>query len=250
MIAIKSEAQIEAMRQGGQILAQILNELTAKVAPGIKTKDLDQLARRLCLKFHVQPSFLDYGGYPNAACISLNNEVVHGLASDRVIEEGDLVSIDMGVIYAGMNTDSARTVIAGKVKESRDEQLVKACEQSFYSACDLIKDGVRLGDISARVQEVAERNGFGVVRMLVGHGIGEKLHEAPPIPNYGQKGDGPILKAGMTLAIEPMLTEGDWEVFLDNDGWTYKTADGGNASHFEHTVLVTKDGFEILTELQ
>lgn len=249
MILIKNKAQIEAMRQGGRILALILDELCKRVVPGTRTKELDDLARRLCLKYHVQPSFLDYNGYPAAVCISLNNEVVHGLPGERVIEKGDLVSIDMGVICANMNTDAARTVIAGEAKNTIDEQLVKVCEQSFYSGCDLIKEGVRLGDVSAKIQETAEKNGFGVVRMLVGHGIGEKLHEEPPIPNYGQKGDGPVLKAGMTLAIEPMLTEGEWEVFLDNDKWTYKTVDGGKASHFEHTVLVTKEGFEILTEL-
>ena len=294
MIPIKSANDIEAMRQGGKILAQILAELKVKTVPGIKRSELESLAKRLCLKYHAKASFLGYKGYPNALCVSLNNEVVHGIPNESKICSGDLVSLDMGIFYAGFHTDAAISFVCpsanvyseqsrrtqdklsqgqsqrgqtlkksqglsskGTVEQSQQgqslqetaERLIKTAENAFFSACDLVRDGVRLGDISAKIQEVSEHDGFGVIRMLVGHGIGREVHEEPPVPNYGTAGTGPILKTGMTLAIEPMITEGGYDVILSDDKWTYVTRDNSRAAHFEHTVLVTDQGFEILTQL-
>lgn len=251
MINIKSANEQEAMRQGGQILARILFELKAAVQPGVARSSIDALARRLCLKYHVKPSFLGYTGYPSAVCVSLNDEVVHGLPDERVILEGDLVSLDMGVEYAGFHTDSALSFICGNAKDEAGEALIKRVEHCFYSGVDLVKNGVHLGDISAKIQAVAEEKGYGVIRMLVGHGIGREVHEDPHVPNWGTPGTGPILQTGMVIAIEPMITEsGSVDVILSDDKWTYLTKDGSRAAHYEHTVLVTDDGYEILTELK
>lgn len=250
MIFIKSANEQEAMRQGGKILARILIELKNITKPGIKRSEIDKLARRLCLKYHVKPSFLGYMGYPSAVCVSVNQEVVHGLPDVRVINEGDLVSLDMGVEYAGFHTDSALSFVCGNVKDLKAEKMIKVCENCFYSSVDLIRDGVHLGDISERIQETAEKEGYGVIRMLVGHGIGKEVHEDPHVPNWGTKGTGPILQTGMVIAIEPMITEsGCIDVVLSDDQWTYETKDGSRAAHYEHTVLTTDNGCEILTEL-
>lgn len=249
MILIKSSSEQEAMRQGGKILARILIELKKATNPGIKRVELDKLARRLCLKYHVKPSFLGYTGYPSAVCVSINQEVVHGLPDEKTINEGDLVSLDMGVEYAGFHTDSALSFVCGKVRDERAEKMIKTTEHCFYSAVDLIKNGVHLGDISAKIQEIAEADGYGVIRMLVGHGIGKEVHEDPHVPNWGTRGNGPVLETGMMIAIEPMITEsGCYDVILSDDKWTYETKDGSRASHYEHTVLVTDEGCEILTE--
>lgn len=238
------------MRQGGKILAKILIELRKNALPGVTKKELDLQARRLCLKYHVKPSFLAYNGYPAAVCISINDEVVHGIPDDTKLMKGDLVSLDMGVKLAGFNTDSAVTFVCGGKGDKETEKLIATAEQSFYSAAKLIKDGVHLGDISAEIQRVAEAQGYGVIRMLVGHGIGHEVHEEPHIPNFGKPGTGPVLKSGMTLAIEPMLTlSGCIDVDLGYDNWTYSTSDGSLATHFEHTILVTETGCEILTKL-
>jgi methionyl aminopeptidase len=245
---IKSAADQEAMRQGGQILARVLIELKEATRPGVKRSELDNLARRLCLKYQSKPSFLGYGGYPAAVCISLNNEVVHGIPTEDVINAGDLVSLDMGVQYAGFHTDSALSFVCG-AQDEKAERLIKATEESFYAGISLIKNGVHLGDVSAEIQRIAEMHGYGVIRMLVGHGIGTEVHEDPHVPNYGVPGTGPILKTGMVIAVEPMLTEdGSIDVVLGDDKWTYFTATGARAAHYEHTVLVTDDGYEILTE--
>jgi len=249
MIQIKSKSEQEIMRQGGKILAAILTELKNNVKPGTVKKEIDNLARRLCLKYRVKPSFLLYNGYPAAVCVSVNDEVVHGLPDHRIIQEGDLVTLDMGVELSEFHTDSAVSFICGDVDHSEKQKLIQITEQSFYSGIKLIKDGVRLGDVSAKIQEVAESNGYGVIRMLVGHGIGRQVHEDPHVPNFGSVGSGTILKTGMTLAIEPMFTmSGEVDVVLDDDKWTYKTADGSLAAHYEHTILVTDDGVEILTK--
>lgn len=248
MINLKNASEIEIMRQGGKILSAILSSLRERAVPGVKKSELDELAKRLCTKNHVKPSFLGYGGYPAALCVSVNNEVVHGLPNDAELKEGDLVSLDMGVQLSGFHTDSALSFVCA-VRDEKAEKLIKTAENAFFSGVDLIKPGVHLGDVSARIQQTGEYYGYGVVRMLVGHGIGRDVHEDPHIPNYGQKGTGPVLKAGMTLAIEPMFTEsGEVGVVLAPDGWTYCTADGSHATHFEHTVLVTEGGYEILTQ--
>jgi methionyl aminopeptidase len=249
LIPIKSAVEQEKMRRGGQILAKILIELKNRCIPGVTKKELDELARRLCLKHHVKPSFLGYGGYPAALCVSVNNEVVHGLPTDTIINKGDLVSLDMGVEYEGFHTDSALTLICGNIQNPEAEKLIKTAERCFFAGADLVRDGIRLGDISSKVQEIAEKEGFGVIKMLVGHGIGREVHEDPHVPNYGEPGTGPILKTGMTIAIEPMLTmDGSVVVILSDDKWTYVTKTGALATHFEHTILVTDDGCEILTE--
>jgi methionyl aminopeptidase len=261
-INIKSGSEQESMRKGGQILAKILIELKERSVPGVTRKELDELARRLCLKYGVKPSFLGYGGYPAALCVSVNNEVVHGLPTEQKIESGDLLSLDMGVEFEGFHTDSAVSFLVGSpspeaqgtLSESEIDMiqgLIQTGQQSFYAGVDLIKNGVRLGDVSAKIQEVAEAKGYGVVRMLVGHGIGRSVHEEPHVPNYGEPGTGPVLKTGMTIAIEPMLTmDGSVDVVLEDDKWTYTTRTGALATHFEHTVLVTDNGFEVLTELR
>jgi methionyl aminopeptidase len=249
MINIKSANDADAMRQGGKILARILLELKDATKPGVKRIEIDSLARRLCLKYHVKPSFLGYTGYPSAVCISTNEEVVHGLASDKEIAEGDLVSLDMGVEYAGFHTDSALSFICKQSGNTTDDKIIKTVEHAFYSGVDLIKNGVHLGDISAKIQVTAEHEGYGVIRMLVGHGIGREVHEDPHVPNWGTAGTGPILTTGMVIAIEPMITEsGCVDVVLSDDKWTYSAKDGSRAAHFEHTVLVTDEGYEILTQ--
>lgn len=258
-ITIKSAEEQQAMREGGKILAAILSDLRKAAVPGVFKSDLDKMANRLCLKYAVRPSFKGYGGYPGTVCASVNDEVVHGLPVEEPLREGDLVSLDMGVLHKGYHTDSAVSFICRPSTVAQDgsklpaadkkaSDLIKACEQSLYSGIDLIKDGVHLGDISARIQEVAESHGYGVIRMLVGHGIGTEIHEDPHVPNYGTAGTGPVLKTGMTIAIEPMITEdGSIDVVLDDDGWTYKSRTGALCAHTEHTVLVTDDGYEILT---
>jgi methionyl aminopeptidase len=250
-ISIKSVAEQESMRKGGQILAKILIELKERAVPGVTRKELDDLARRLCLKYGVKPSFLGYGGYPAALCVSVNNEVVHGLPTEQKIESGDLLSLDMGVEFEGFHTDSALSLVVGGATDAKIADLIKTAEQSFYAGADLIKNGVRLGDVSAKIQEVAESKGYGIIRMLVGHGIGRTVHEEPHVPNYGEPGTGPVLKTGMTIAIEPMLTlDGSIDVVLEDDKWTYVTKTGALATHFEHTILVTDEGCEILTKIR
>lgn len=256
MISIKSKDEQIIMAKGGKILASILSELKKAAVPGVRKSDLDQLANQLCLNHGVQPSFKGYGGYPASVCVSVNDEVVHGLPTDSVLHQGDLVSLDMGVLYQGFHTDSAVSFVCnGNSGQGQTEadysdklRLIKASEQSLYSGIDLIKNGVHLGDISAKIQEVAESYGYGVIRMLVGHGIGREVHEDPHFPNYGTPGTGPILKTGMTLAIEPMITgDGSVDVVLSDDGWTYSSATGALCAHAEHTVVVTDAGYEILT---
>jgi methionyl aminopeptidase len=248
MVTIKSKSESDAMKQGGKILYKILQEVKAKVVPGITKKELDDLAKRLCLKYHVKPSFLGYNGYPAAICVSINNEVVHGLPSEQVIKVGDIVSLDMGVCYAGLHTDSALTFICGE-ENPGVQKLINVCEASFLAGLSKVKNGARIGDVSSEIQKHAESYGYGVIRMLVGHGIGKEVHEEPHVPNYGSCGEGPVLKTGMTIAIEPMITaSGETEVILGNDGWTYFTRDGSISAHYEHTVLVTDEGYEVLTD--
>lgn len=249
-ISLKTASEQEIMRQGGRILAQILRELKNAAKPGTTKRELNDLANRLCTKYHVKPSFLGYGGYPATLCVSLNNEVVHGIPDGTVIQEGDMVSLDMGVFLAGFHTDSAVTFICGEKIDESASKLIKTAENALFSAIDLIKPGIRLGDVSNRIQQTAEYYGYGVIRTLVGHGIGQNVHEAPHVPNFGIKDTGPVLKEGMTLAIEPMFTEsGEVGVHLAKDGWTYVTDDSSRSTHFEHTILVTKNGTEILTKI-
>lgn len=250
MIQIKSVEEQEIMRQGGKVLAKILTELKEAVKPGISKTEIDNLSMSLTKKYGVKPSFKNYNGYPNSVCITTNDAVVHGLATQETFKEGDLVTLDMGVYYKNFHTDSAVSFVCGGKPDADKEKLIKTCEQSLYSGIELIKNGVHLGDVSAKIQQIAEKHGYGVIRMLVGHGIGRDLHEDPHIPNYGHSGSGAILKTGMTLAIEPMfIQDGTVDVILDDDGWTYRSLSGALTVHCEHTVLVTDDGYEILTQL-
>jgi methionyl aminopeptidase len=237
------------MRESGRMLATVLSVLKPKVAPGITTKELADIARTELEKLGGTPSFLGYQGFPDVICISVNDEVVHGIPGSRKLEEGDLVGLDFGVTYGGMITDSAITVIAGKAKDQRHEKLVRDTEAALTIGIGEVHDRVRTGDIGEAIEKFLKKNKYGIVRDLVGHGVGHQIHEDPNVPNFGRANTGPYLQAGMTIAIEPMVTLGGDAVFMAPDHWTIKTADGSMAAHFEHTVLITEDGAEIITEL-
>jgi methionyl aminopeptidase len=244
---VKTEAEIKAMRSGGRMLATIMNLLARKITPGISTGELDEIAVRELKDLGAEAAFLGYDGYPKSICISLNDEVVHGIPSkDKILKSGDVVSLDFGVRYKGMITDSAVTVICGQAAPEIND-LLKYTWESLQEGLAVIKDGCRVGDVSFAIQKVLDKKGYGIVRDLVGHGVGHAIHEDPNIPNYGRAHTGPELKSGMTIAVEPMATLGGDGIKVDPDRWTVRTRDGSLAAHFEHTVLVTKNGFEILT---
>jgi methionyl aminopeptidase len=250
MIPIKSAKEIEKMRQSCRTASEILDRVSELIRPGITTKEVDEAAADFMNEAKVKSAFLGYRlghrVYPGNICISLNDEVVHGIGSQRRVQYGDIVKLDIGVIQDGWVGDTAQTVPVGVVDE-RTDQLLHVTEKTLELAINVADEGRRLGDICAVIEEEAARNNFSVVREFVGHGVGRKLHEEPQIPNYGRRGSGPKLKAGMTLAIEPMINIGGPDVRLLDDGWTVRTADGTRSAHFEHTVLITKDGPEILT---
>lgn len=243
---VKTTSEIEAIRESGRMLAAILKKLKATAAPGMTGKDASEIARKELKAFGATASFLGYMGFPDVICISLNDAIVHGIPNNKPFKDGDLVSFDFGVTYKGMITDSAFTMCVGKNTKTQ-QRLLKTTERSMYAGIDQLKNGVRTGDIGSAIQKVLDAEGFGIVRDLVGHGVGHHVHEDPNIPNYGVSGTGPALKAGMTVAIEPMATLGDYRVKMDHDGWTIRTRDGSLSAHFEHTVLITRDGYEILT---
>lgn len=246
MITIKSDSEIELMREAGRILRDTLNMLKEHVKVGVTTKELDKLAHDYIISRGAKPSFLGYGGFPGSICASVNEQVVHGIPSNRKLVSGDIIGIDCGVIYKGWQSDAARTFAVGEISE-KHKKLIQVTEQSFFEAMKVIREGARLGDIGSAVQNLAESNGFSVVRDLVGHGIGKDMHEDPQVPNYGKAGKGLRLKRNMTLAIEPMINEGTYEVSALDDGWTVVTDDDGYSAHYENTVLITEDGYEILS---
>jgi len=250
MIPIKNAKEVEKMRQSCRTASDILDRVSELIRPGVTTKEVDEAAADFMSEARVKSAFLGYRlghrVFPGNICISLNDEVVHGIGSQRRIQYGDIVKLDIGVIQDGWVGDTANTVPVGIVDE-RTDQLLRVTEKALDRAIDIAAEGVRLGDICAEIEDEAARNSFSVVREFVGHGVGRKLHEEPQIPNYGRRGSGPKLKSGMTLAIEPMINIGSAEVRLLDDGWTVRTADGTRSAHFEHTVLITKDGPEILT---
>jgi methionyl aminopeptidase len=250
MIPIKSAREVEKMRQACRSASEILDRVSDLVRPGISTKEIDEAAAVFMQEARVKSAFLGYRlghrVFPGNICISLNDEVVHGIASQRRVQYGDIVKLDIGVIEDGWVGDTAATVAVGMVDE-RVDLLMRVTENALERAIRIAHEGTRLGDICAEIEDEARRNRFSVVREFVGHGVGRKLHEEPQIPNYGKRGSGPRLKAGMTLAIEPMVNLGTAAVRLLDDGWTVVTADGLPSAHFEHTVLITKDEPEILT---
>jgi methionyl aminopeptidase len=250
MIPIKSPREIDQMRLACRTASDILDRVTELIRPGISTKEVDEAAADFISEANVKSAFLGYRlghrVFPGNICISLNDEVVHGIASARRIQYGDIVKLDIGVIQNGWVGDTAATIPVGMVEE-RIDQLLRVTEKALERAIKVATQGNRLGDICAEIEDEAIKSGFSVVREFVGHGVGRKLHEEPQIPNYGQRGSGPKLRAGMTLAIEPMINLGTAAVRLLDDGWTVRTADGMPSAHFEHTVLITKDDPEILT---
>lgn len=246
-ISIKSEKEIELMREAGRILAITHEELEKALRPGMSTWDINKIGEEVIRSYGCIPSFLNYHGYPASICVSVNDEVVHGIPSKKnLIKEGDIVSLDAGVIYKGYQSDAARTHGVGQIS-AEAERLIRVTRESFFEGIKGIKEGVHLNEVSKAIQTYAESNGFSVVRDLVGHGIGTALHEDPQIPNYAQKRRGPRLQAGMTLAIEPMINAGTYAVNWLDDDWTVVTADGSLSAHYENTVLVTKDGYELLS---
>lgn len=246
MVSIKSEREIECMRQANRIVRDCLNLLEENVRPGITTRKLDKIAHDYIRKCNAIPSFLGYSGYPASICTSVNEQVVHGIPSDRVLVEGDIVSVDCGAIFQGYNGDAARTFAVGTISEEK-AQLVRVTQQSFFEGIKVLRDGARLGDLGHAIQSYCEGFGYGVVRALVGHGIGRDMHEDPEVPNYGKPGHGMRLRAGMTIAIEPMINQGTWDVEMLDDGWTVVTKDGKPSAHYENTVLITQEGVEILS---
>lgn len=249
MVSIKSERELNYMRKAGGAVAQILEEMSQMVKPGITTWDLDRYAESRCKDLKVLPAFKGYHGFPASVCISVNDEVVHGIPSrKKVLNEGDIVGIDFGVSYEGWFGDSARTVAVGKVSEAA-RQLIDVTQESLLLGIEQCREGNRVFDIGHAVQNFVERHGYSVVREFVGHGIGKALHEDPQVPNFGSKGKGLALKVGMVLAIEPMVNAGNPGVRVLSDGWTAVTIDRSLSAHFEHTVAITAAGPEILTKV-
>jgi methionyl aminopeptidase len=247
-ISIKSEREVALMRQAGKIVATVLAMLAEKIEPGLKTKELDVIAEREIKRLGGIPSFKGYRGYPASLCVSINDEIVHGILGDRVLKEGDIVSLDLGAIYQGYQGDAARTVGVNGVSVQA-KALMEATEKALQAGIEMARIKNRLGDISAAIQKYAESRGFSVVREYTGHGIGRQMHEEPLIPNFGTPGTGPVLKKGMTFAIEPMLNVGDWRTRLGVNGWTVSTADGKLSAHFENTIVITDGEPGILTKL-
>lgn len=250
MTKVKTASEINAMRESGRMLASVLSTIAPKAVPGISTKEVADMAATELKALGGKPSFLGHEGFPDVICISINDEIVHGIPStQRILREGDLVGLDFGVTYRGMITDSARSVIVGKPLKPEHKRLLDITERSLAAGIDVVHDKVRVGDIGAAIEGILRPGKYGIPRDLVGHGIGPHLWEEPNIPNYGRPHTGPWLEAGMTIAIEPMVTLGTHEIRLKDDGWTIATADGSWSSHFEHTVLILEDGAEILTTL-
>lgn len=244
MIKIKTDKEVELLRRAGEITRNTLLEIEKHIKPGVTTKQLDKIAYEFILKNNAKPSFLHYGGFPASICASKNEVVVHGFPDDEPLVEGDIISIDVGACYKGYHGDSARTFPVGKISDTK-QKLIDVTKQSFFEGIKNIKAGNTVGDISSQVQRYVEKHGFGVVREMVGHGVGKDLHEDPNVPNYGYAGLGPKLKPNMVIAIEPMVTAGSYEI--DINGWSVVTKDKQPSAHYENTVLITETGVEILT---
>lgn len=254
MSIIKNEKDKKVLREGGKILASILYQVADAAKVGVATIELDALAEKLIKKLGGVPSFKNYKTaedetpFPFALCVSINDEVVHGMPGERALQNGDIVGLDLGLEFKGLYTDMAITVPIGKVSDEA-KKIIDIAERSLNRGINAAKDGAYIGDIGFAIQHHVEGNGFSVVRKLVGHGLGHKPHEDPEIPNFGRKGKGMALKEGMVLAVEPMITAGDPDIFLDGDMWTWKTKDRSISAHFEHTIIVAKTGAEIITQI-
>ncbi len=246
MIWLKSKEEIAKMRKAGRLTGETLSAVKAVIKPGVTTKEISDFVDDFITKHGGVPSFKGYGGFPAAACVSLNETVVHGIPDNTKLREGDIVSIDVGAIADGFHGDAARTFAVGEITPEA-EKLIKVTKQSFFEGIKFAQPGYRIGDISSAVQNYAESFGYGVVRSLVGHGVGRELHEKPDVPNFGRAGKGARLAVGMTLAIEPMINAGGYGVYVLDDGWTVKTKDGSLSAHYENSVAITDNGLEILT---
>ena len=246
MITIKSKREIELLKEAGNIVYQTHQYLKSYIKEGITTKELDSLAENFIRSKNATPSFKGYQGFPGTICASINDEVVHGIPGNRKLKNGDIISIDIGACYKGYHGDSAWTYPVGEISEEK-KYLLEHTEKSLFVGLEQIKPGKRVGDIGAAIEEYANNHNLGVVVELVGHGVGTSIHEEPEVPNYGKPGTGPLLKEGMVIAVEPMLNLGTPDIYILDDDWTIKTDDGLSSAHFEHTVAVTKDGYEILT---
>lgn len=249
MVIIRSLDEIERIRESNTIVAEVLEAIRAEVKPGVTTRELDEYAEEMVRRKGAKPAFKGYRGYPYSLCISVNDEVVHGMPSDRRLRDGDIVSLDFGVYYQGFYGDAAITVPVG-VASAEAERLIRVTEEALYRGIEEARAGNRLGDISSAVQHHVEGAGFSVVRDFVGHGIGRELHEDPQIPNFGICGRGVLLKEGMVLAIEPMVNAGTYKVKVLDDGWTVMTEDGSLSAHFEHSVAITASGPDILSRVR
>lgn len=245
-ISVKSARQIEKIAASGRIVAQAHQEMERLVVPGVTTIELDTAAHRIITSAGGHPSFLGHHGFPASICASINDQLVHGIPNSLPLNEGDIISIDIGVYLNGYHADSAITYAVGEISDA-DRKLIEDTKQSFYAGVDLIRQGVRLGDVSAAIGEYVTSRGYGLIREYGGHGIGRKLWEEPHIPNHGTPGTGPLLRSGMTLAIEPMVTLGGEESAVLDDEWTVVMTDGSRTAHYEHTLVVTEDGFRLLT---
>ncbi len=243
---IYCEEEIRAIKKSNQIVAKILAELRTMIKPGVQTKELDEYAEMRVREMSAIPAFKGYRGYPASLCTSINEEIVHGIPSSRRLREGDIISLDFGVLYEGYYGDAAVTYPVGEIT-SKAKRLIKAAEETFYKGMEHMKPGKRISDISFAIQSYVELQGFSVIRSFVGHGIGLSLHEEPQVPNFGLPGRGPKIKSGMVLAIEPMIAMGDWNVEILDDNWTAITRDRSLSAHYEHTVAITQKGPEILT---
>lgn len=254
MTILKDKREMDILREGGKILASVLYETARKTVPGIRTMDLDILAEKMIREAGGKPSFKKYKtaddkiAYPASLCVSINDEVVHGIPSERIIRDGDIVSLDLGMEYKNLYTDMAITVPVGNVGE-RNKKLIETTKKALKNGVEAVRGGCFVGDIGFAIQTFVESEGFSVVRKLVGHGLGRKPHEDPEIPNFRAKAGRERLQEGTVIAIEPMVTAGSYDIYLDKDLWTWKTKDGSSSAHFEHTIIVTKTGAEIITKI-
>lgn len=246
---VKTAQEIEAMRDSGHQLATVLRTIKEAAKPGMSTMELTKLADKTLAKLGGKPAFKGYQGFPESLCVSVNEAVIHGIPNqDYILEDGDILSCDFGVEVDGMVTDAAISMIVGQPKSAKDMEIINVTKKALQKGIEVVRPGATIGDIGAAIQKVLDGSGFGIVREFVGHGVGHHIHEEPGIPNYGQPGKGFVLKPNMTIAIEPMATIGDPSIYILADGWTVKTRDHSRAAHFEHTVLVTDSGYEVLTD--